>query len=238
MLNRGEAEALFGALTEDTPAPGLRVFQPRRGYRYGVEVYALAGFALGIGAPAGMARPKSAIELGCGSGVVAFLLAREGVAVRAWDRDPGWIELARLSLARSPAATGAVRLSVRDVRDVGRAGGADLVVCNPPWFDPAEGPVAPDPRKAEARSMLHGTVQDFVDTALTLAPRVCVVTRAERLASLSLKGAHIARRAWMPSGGIGLVELRPGEGVTAEEPLDLDAIYAALRAPWRGVRSR
>ncbi len=231
-------EKTFGALTEETPAPGLRILQPKRGYRWGVEVYALAGFALGIGAPAPVIRPKSAIELGTGSGVVAFLLGREGVAVRAWDRDPAWIDLARVSLSRSPAATGAVRLSVRDVRDLGRVGGADVVVCNPPWFDPAEGPMAPDPRRAEARSMLHGTVQDFVDAALPLAPRVCLVTRAERINELRFPGAYIARRSWFPTGGVGLVELRPGEGTTVEEPLDLEAIYGELRAPWRAVRTR
>ena len=158
--------------------------------------------------------------------------------MRAWDRDPAWIDLARVSLSRSPAATGAVRLSVRDVRDLGRVGGADVVVCNPPWFDPAEGPMAPDPRRAEARSMLHGTVQDFVDAALPLAPRVCLVTRAERINELRFPGAYIARRSWFPTGGVGLVELRPGEGTTVEEPLDLEAIYGELRAPWRAVRTR
>ena len=74
-------------LTRETPAPGVVVWQPRRGYRYGVEVYALAHFALN--------EPiATAIDLGCGSGVVGLLLASQGVRVRAFDREPRWVELA------------------------------------------------------------------------------------------------------------------------------------------------
>jgi tRNA1(Val) A37 N6-methylase TrmN6 len=235
-VSRAELERCFGRLTEEDAAPGLRIFQPARGHRYGGEVYALAAFALGIGAPAPVPRALSAVELGSGSGVVSLLLARQGLQVRAWDRDPAWVELARASLARSPGARGGVKFSVRDIQALGRPGPADVVVTNPPWFDPAEGPVPADPRRATARAMLHGTVQDFVDVGLRLAPRVCVVTRAERLAELRLPGAHVARRAWLPGGKVGLVELRRGEGATVEEPLDVEAITAALRLPWRAVR--
>ncbi len=235
-MTRGELERCFGRLTEEDAAPGLRIFQPARGHRYGVEVYALAGFALGLGAPTPVPRARTAVELGCGSGVVSLLLARQGLSMRAWDRDPGWVELARASLARSPGARGGARFSVRDVREAQRAVPADVVVTNPPWFDPATGPLAEDPRRAAARSMLHGTVQDFVEIGLRLAPRVCVVTRAERLAELRLDGAYVARRAWLPGGKVGLVELRRGAGETVEEPLDAEAITAALRQPWRAAR--
>ena len=235
-MRRAELERAFGALTEEAAAPGVRIWQPARGHRYGGEVYALAAFALGIGSSAAVPPPRTAIELGSGSGVVSLLLARQGVAVRAWDRDPAWVELSRASLARSPGARGGVKFSVRDVRALGRPGGADVVVTNPPWFDPASGPVADDPRRAAARSMIHGTVQEFVEAALDLAPRVCVVTRAERLAELRLDGAHVARRAWLPGGKVGLVELRPGPGVTTEENLDVGAVTEALRQPWSGGR--
>lgn len=220
--------AAFGPLSLESPAPGLAVYQPRRGYRWGVEVYALVGFALGIGAPAPVAFPPRVLELGAGSGIVSLLLASRGCRVRGWERDAEWVALARRSLRRSPAARGRVRFSVRDVR-VGGGAAADVVVTNPPWFDPGAGPSSPDPRKASARTMLHGTVDEFVAIGLAAAPRVCVVTRVERLAGLRLDNAHVARRAWLRGAGVGVVEVRRGAGQAVEEALDLPTIYAQLR---------
>ena len=166
-------------LTRDTPAPGVVVWQPRRGYRYGVEVYALAHFALA--SPA-----ASAVDLGAGSGVVGLLLASTGVRVRAVERDLRWIDLARRSAEESGLA---IEVEAGDVREVGGAR-VDLVVTNPPWF-PADQTISPDDWKAGARAMLHGTVADFVAGGLRLAPRVCLVTRAER----ELGPVWVARRA-------------------------------------------
>jgi tRNA1Val (adenine37-N6)-methyltransferase len=206
----------------------LRVAQPRRGYRWGVEVYALAAFSLGVGR-AGPAIPAStAIEFGSGSGVVSLLLARLGLSVRAWERDPAWVALARRSARRSRYA-GRVTFRVGDIRRPTRAAPADVVVCNPPWFDPGSGPLAPDARKAAARTMLHGTVQDFVDRGLRLAPRVCVVSRPERLATLRLPGAHVARWAELPGGAVHLAEVRHGAGVGEREAFDVPTAYAFLR---------
>ena len=222
------------ACTEDTPAPGLKVLQPKRGYRWGVEVYALAGFALGIGAPDGECPPACAVDLGSGSGIVAFLLASAGWRVRGWERDPGWVQLARASLARSPAARGRVSFREADVRTA-RGAPADLVVTNPPWFRPDAGPTSPEAHRAAARTMLAGDVEDFLRAGLRLAPRVCVVTRRERLEELRPKplhpkGAFVARTAWI-SAGVGLAELRRGEGTPnpVAENLDLTAIYARFR---------
>ena len=217
----------FGELTEDQPAPGLRVLQPRRGYRWGVEVYALAAFALGIGGPEPMPA-ATAIELGSGSGVVSLLLASLGLRVRGWERDPAWVALARAS-ARHSRFPGSARFAVRDVRAPTRAGPADVVVCNPPWFPPAAGPISPDARKAAARTMLHGTVQDFVEAGLRSAPRVCVVSRPERVGALRLSGAHLARLASLPGAAVALAEVRQGEGTTRHEAFNVPAAYAAFR---------
>ncbi len=101
----------------------------------------------------------------------------------------------------------------------------DLVVCNPPWFEPAAGPVSPDRRRAAARTMLGASVADFVDAGLLLAPRVCIVTRVERQAMLDRPGAHLARWARLGRKVI-LAEVRRGPGAGAEETLDLAAAYA------------
>ena len=60
--------------TREAPAEGLVCWQPKVGYRYGVEAYALASFAVGPGVGEGM----TALDLGAGSGIVA--LANAGMA--------------------------------------------------------------------------------------------------------------------------------------------------------------
>jgi tRNA1(Val) A37 N6-methylase TrmN6 len=206
-------QAAASDLTCESPAPGLAVWQPRRGYRFGVEVYALAGFALAGGAAG------TAIDLGCGSGVIGLLLAWRGVAVRAVERDPRWVTLARRNVAESGVS---LPVEEADVRAWSGAP-ADLVVCNPPWFPPEE-PTSPDPWKASSRAMIHGNVADFVACGLRHAPRVCVVTRREREAGLP---GHVARRATLGRGVV-LLDIRAGQGTTVEESLDLPSIYASF----------
>ena len=77
--------------------------------------------------------------------------------------------------------------------------------------------------------MLHGTVQDFVEAGLRLAPRVCVVTRPERVAELKLRSAYVARLASLPGGAVLLAEVRQGEGETVGETFDVPVAYAAFR---------
>ena len=187
----------FGAVTLDTPAPGVQVLQPKVGYRWGAEVYALTKFALeGTPSP-----PATVVELGSGSGVVSLLLAAAGCRVWAVELDSAWVALSRESAG---LCTGEIREKVTflqgDVRAI-LAGAAppelprrvDLVVTNPPWFDPAQGPISPDPRKAAARTMLAGNVADFLAAAQRLSDRVCVITRAERAAELD--AAVFSRKA-------------------------------------------
>ena len=185
----------------------MAVCQPRRGYRWGVEVYLLADFALGDG-PVG-----TAVDLGTGSGIVALLLATRGVVVTAVERSRAWLPLARENLAGH-----AVTLVEADVR-AWQGAPVDVVVTNPPWFDPEAGPSSPDRWKAESRTALFGTPEDFVRAGLRHAGRVCVVGPRP----VVVPGAHLARTA--RSGRLVLSEVRPGEGDTREEEVELAAVY-------------
>lgn len=206
----------------ETPAPGLRVYQPLRGYRFGVEVYALADFAL-RGGPA-----DTAIDLGCGSGVVALLLAHAGLRVRAVDREARWTALA----ARSARESGLdVQVDTVDVRALAGPQ-VDVAVANPPWFVPGTGPLAPDPWRAASRTMLHGDLCDFAAAGLRVAPRVCVVTRPQRLPDLAhLPGARLSRRACLGET-VALVELRRAEGSLDPESLSGAAPAIDIRAAY------
>lgn len=201
--------------SRETPCPGFVCYQPRKGYRFGVEAYALASFALD-GGPV-----RSAVDLGTGSGIVALLLASQSVDVVAVERDERW----RPMLERSIAENGA-RVSVLwgDVRSL-RLPAVDLVVSNPPWFDLRSGPVSPNDHKAHGRSMFFGGPADFVLAGLTAASRVCLVVPAST-GLPDVAGTSLARRARY--GGLCLGEYRLGAGEPLDVPVDP---YGRFRFP-------
>lgn len=204
------------AYSRERPAPGLVVLQPARGYRYGVEVYLLASLAL-------EGAPRTALELGGGSGVVALLLAWCGVDVTIVERDPRWVAVARHNVAAS-GLVDRVRVVEADAR-TWRGDPVDVVVSNPPWFRPAAGPTSPDDWKAASRSMLHGTPSEFAAVALDHGPRACFVGPEPPEAAGAWRAHH--RR----HGRIHLVELRHGAGEPQVTAVDLDAVYGRWGLP-------
>jgi len=160
-------------MTFDRPADGLVVAQPSRGFRYTSDAFWLAGFALDTGP-----MPRTALDLGTGSGVVALLLAGHGIDVTGVDAFPEWEECWRETLARS-APRGRVELRVSDVDDVKVR--ADVVVANPPYGTAGSGPVSPDVWKAAARTERPGGLAGFVGAAVRAASdRACFVVPRER----------------------------------------------------------
>jgi SAM-dependent methyltransferase len=139
----------------DVPAAGGRihphygVFAPTRG-EY-IELVARAPL------PAALRVHGLAFDIGTGTGVLAIVLARRGIArVVATDRDPRALACARENVARLGLAEG-VEIVAADLFPEGRA---PLVVCNPPWV-PAR-PATPlehgiyDPDSRMLRGFLAG----------------------------------------------------------------------------------
>jgi methylase of polypeptide subunit release factors len=80
--------------------------------------------------PTALAAASVAFDIGTGTGVLAAVLARRGVArVIATDRDPRALACARDNIDRLGLA-GSVEVVAADLYPEGRAA---LVVCNPPW---------------------------------------------------------------------------------------------------------
>jgi SAM-dependent methyltransferase len=146
--------ALAEALGEDAALPGLLPLRELLGMvgahewrRRGVEVPALGARVhphYGVWAPVRaefvelVARAaaewpvagKRAFDVGAGTGVLAFVLARAGAAVVATDVEPRAVACARENAARLGLAE---RVEVREA-DLFPEGSADLVVSNPPWI--------------------------------------------------------------------------------------------------------
>jgi tRNA1(Val) A37 N6-methylase TrmN6 len=136
------------ALTEDKFLDGrLRISQPRRGYRAGVDAVILAA---AVPAAAG----DRVLELGCGAGAASLCL---GVRVSGVDLTGVEVQLAYAELARGNAARAGIdfRVVEADLRDLPRAlrcESFDHVITNPPYFRRHEGTVARDPGRGRSLS--------------------------------------------------------------------------------------
>ena len=104
-------------------------------------------------APLSEPLPKTAFDIGTGTGVLAALLARRGIArVIATDVDPRALASARDNIDRLELTES---IAVEEV-DLFPAGRADLIVCNPPWLPgKATSPLERSIYDAESR-MLRG----------------------------------------------------------------------------------
>jgi len=212
----------------EVPALGGRlhvhygVFSPLRG-EY-VDLVAKASL------PAGL---RTAFDVGTGSGVLAAVLARRGVArVVATDQDERALACAADNLARLKLAQ-KVELQQVDLFPEGRA---ELVVCNPPWL-PAK-PSAPleyaiyDPDSRMLRGFLAGL-------AAHLAPG------GEGWLVISDLAEHLGLRSretllgWIADAGLTVrerLDIRPRHPKAMDEDDPLHAARAAeLTSLWRLV---
>ncbi|AZM56156.1 methyltransferase [Streptomyces sp. WAC 01529] len=115
------------ALDGDRVHPHYGVFSPVRGE----YVDLVAGAPLPVAAARGGTRPRTAFDIGTGTGVLAAVLARRGLErVVATDINPRALACARDNTRRLGLA-GRVDVVGTGLFPEGRAA---LVVCNPPWL--------------------------------------------------------------------------------------------------------
>jgi len=234
-------EAIAEETLDSILSGALRLYQPRRGYRFSVEAVLLARFAA--------ARPAARVlELGAGCGVVALMFAalagpREVVALEVQPA------LAAL-IARNAALNGlgmvrAVCADLRSRRPLDAAGGGfDLVLANPPfraYLSGRESPLAgrrlargeaaarlEDFAAAATRHARHGGRAAFVFAAARSAELISTL-RARRLEPKRIRFVHPYADA---SASTVLVEARKDGGVEVEiEPplvmYDAPGVYSA-----------
>jgi SAM-dependent methyltransferase len=213
----------------DVPAAGGRihpyygVFAPvRREY---VDLVALAPL------PAAGTATSVAFDIGTGTGVLAAVLARRGLArVIATDQDPRALACARANIAR---------LGLRDKVEVVEAdlfpeGHAALVLCNPPWV-PAR-PSSPlesgiyDPESRMLRRFLAGLAAHLVPGGegwlilSDLAEHLGLRTRAELMQAIEAATLRVVDRT----------DVRPTHPKTFDATDSLHAARAAeVTSLWR-----
>lgn len=203
-------------LTREEPAPGLWIWQPRRGFRFAMDPFLLVAFALDGG------RPSRFLDVGTGSGVIALLLARLGVDGEGIDIQPEWISLAQRSAADSGLS---LRFSVQDIRARAEAP-VELALSNPPYWPVGEGPLPEDPLKAAARHELNGDLGAIIDGMARAAERVALVLparrEAEAVARLAGAGRPLTRRVRVEQSRV-LLEGRAGGALVHDEQITVFA---------------
>ncbi len=160
---------------------GLRLYQPRRGYRFSLDALLLEDF---VRPP----RAERIADLGAGVGIVGLLLARRYRRARVLlvELQPPLAELARKNVALSGLSrrVQVLQADVREPKGLGEAGGFDLVVSNPPYRRPGAGRLSPTEQRAVARHELALSLQELLRAAAYLLRnkgRFFLVHHPERL---------------------------------------------------------
>ena len=148
---------------------GLRIVQPRHGYRFSVDPLLLADFA-------GVRRGERVADLGTGSGAIALALAAERPhwQVVAVDRSAAALAVARAN-AEHLGLAGRVHCVQADWCAPLAPAGCDLIVANPPYLaadDPHLPALRHEPRSAlvAGPTGLEDLARIIHEAAASLAP--------------------------------------------------------------------
>jgi tRNA1(Val) A37 N6-methylase TrmN6 len=211
----------FGDLTEDAFLGGqLRLRQPRAGHRAGHDAILLA-------AATSAGQGDRVVEFGSGIGAAGLALARRvaGIRLALVEIDPELAVLARANAAANAIAADVLVLDITaEAGAFAAAGlapdGADVVLMNPPFNDPARHRASPN----QARQIAH------VATADTLAAWVHAARRI-------LKSNGVLTMVWRADGiAEVLAALSRGFGSLAILPVHGEAGRPAIRVLVRAVK--
>ena len=226
MLNLNAEQETLDELT----GYGLRLIQPRHGYRFSVDPLLLADFA-------GIAPGERGADLGTGCGVMPLILARKEPSARVTgiEFQQGMAEIARRNALANGLAERVeiVEADVVSVRRLFPVSTFDLVVSNPPYRRPGTGKVSPRAGRDDSRHETTATLADFLAAAKYLVKesgRICFIYHTCRLAELMVQAAEqklAPLRLRMVHGNSSacarmfMVELRKGRSgeLTVEPPL-------------------
>lgn len=141
MANNDVTLDTIGGSGDRTP---LRIFQPIKGHRFGLEAMALAAFV--------RVKPgETLVDLGTGVGVIPLLLAHTGARLIGVEIQAELVELARKNAELNNVDLQIIEGDFRGIKDLLTPHRAQVVVCNPPFFEVGRGRVSPDPARATAR---------------------------------------------------------------------------------------
>lgn len=171
--------------TRDTFLNGcLTVYQHQSGYRFSIDAILLASY---VRVKAG----DRLVDLGCGCGIVALVLAYRQLTVQCFgiEIQPALAGLARKNVVANHMDD-RIQIIEGDIKSISQnriKGPVDIIVCNPPFGRIASGRISPDSERALARHEITMCLKDITATARRILRRggkLCVIFPAERTADL------------------------------------------------------
>jgi len=186
---------------------GLQLIQAQNGYRFSLDPVLLTHFAT-------LKPGERVLDMGCGCGVIALLLARkvEDVEVVGVEVQVPQADRARRSV-RLNELEERVQIETGDVRTwaQGQEARFDRVVCNPPFRARCRGRVSTGEERRVSRHEMHGTLRDFIRTGARLLRKggtLSMVHLPERLTDIMLE----MRTCRVEPKRMRMVHSRNGEG--------------------------
>lgn len=165
----------------------LRVLQPAKGYRAGIDPVLLAASV-----PA--QRGETVLELGLGVGVASLCLARrvEGLEITGVEVQPDYAALARRNVEENNLSITVVDGDITALSPELRQMQFDHVIANPPYFDRT----ASSPSPVEGRETAMGEGAELATWVKVASKRLApkgyahFIHRAERLADVLKEFSH------------------------------------------------
>ncbi|MEQ9518137.1 MAG: methyltransferase [Parvibaculum sp.] len=195
----------------------LKILQPTKGYRAGLDAVMLAA---SVDAKAG----ERVLDLGAGVGTASLCLACRLTDVRAagLEVQPDLVALAnenasrnglsaRVTFIEGSAGEKAAALAAKDMA----YGSFDHVMTNPPFYDEDKVWTSPDEGKATAHALGEVTLKAWVELACAMAKPKGTVTFVHRADALPDLLSHIGGRL----GALIAFPLWPREGEAAKRIL-------------------
>ncbi len=185
-----QANAKSDETLDELRAYGLRIVQPRHGYRFSLDPLLLCDFA-------GVMPGEMVMDLGTGSGVIPLILARQAeVRVVGVEHQPAMADLARRNVAMNGLEE-QIAIVEDDVANLsGRfpVSSFDRVLANPPFRKQGTGRLSPKKGRDLARHESTAGLVEFLAAAKYLVRpggRICFVHLPARLGEFLAAAAHL-----------------------------------------------
>lgn len=223
------------ALTDDLFLGGaLKIFQPKNGFRSGIDAILLAGSVPDNPLPAqakltngeedpragDVEQPVRVLEAGCGAGVVALAIAKrcKGVVVDAVEIEQVNAEIAVMNTLRNAldervkVYLGDICQPVTKLEKLGlQRNSYDYVVANPPFYNEREMRVSDHPLRRRAKRAEDHTLEGWVRFLTAMAAPKGVISMIHRADKLEDVLAALNGRF----GGLRVLPLFPKKGEPA-----------------------
>jgi tRNA1Val (adenine37-N6)-methyltransferase len=176
---------------DELQAYGLKIAQPRHGYRFSLDPLLLSDFA-------GIREAEEAVDLGTGCGVIPLILARKageaGMTGIEMQEEMAVLAERNVRLNALSDRISIVHADVADIKNHFPASSFDLVVSNPPYRKRGTGRISPKPGRDDARHESTASLADFLAAAkylVRLSGRICFIYHPSRITELLIEAAAL-----------------------------------------------